>query len=67
MDNLTVELDTVTQTAAVIRWLPHREINPDDIALYTLKLWCDGTYKNVKELNDAARGPMVFQDVCIDP
>ena len=61
-----VEIWQHDSTAAILHFVPPHDLVNEDISHFTLKLWKDGTYKTMNELNDAARGRLVFQDTDVE-
>lgn len=55
---LTVE--DISQHDACIQWTLPSLIVLEDILNYELRLYKDGSCKSLKELNQAAYGPLVF-------
>ncbi len=63
---LILLIDDVTSSDACVNWTLPSGVFRQDITHFSLKLWQDGTFSTMEELNKASKGRIVFNETTID-
>ena len=61
-----VEIEDKSDTTTILKLKVPDDVVISDIDHFTIKVWIDGSYETYAELNEAARGRLVFEDKHID-